>query len=625
MSPKSQPWLLLAAASLFIGSTTALVEIVLGKTIDSFLPNSSKITSFRRPGSITILSTNEKVIQKIGPATREKVDPGMMPIKVKNAFIAAEDRRFYDHRGVDYWGISRAVVTNLLQKEILEGASTITQQLARIVFLSQEKSLTRKVKEIALAYKLERQMTKDEILEQYLNNVYLGSGAYGIADAAWVYFSKTPELLSLPEIALIAGLAPAPSFFSPLVNPDLAIQRRSIVLKRMLKEGFINEAEFSQARHSSLHLKPAQPKYFKSAAPYFTSWINQQLPVVLSKEQLEVGGLKIRTSLNLEWQAEAQNVIQTQTPKSIQGAMISIEPNSGLIRVMVGGKNFETNQFNRATQAFRSPGSTFKIFPYAAAISTGFKPEDKFVDKPKCWKNYCPKNFGDKYIGEVSLSDAFKNSLNTIAIELLEKVGFHEVISTANRLGVGNTRPLGKYYSLAIGAYEQTVLEMTAAYAGVANRGLYIKPTAFEEIRGPGNSLLWSYSLNHPKGIKALRSEVADSINWMLTQVVANGTGKVAFLKNREVAGKTGTSEGGRDLWFIGSIPQLTTGVWLGHDNNKKTKRGSGEAAWAWKQFMQKIDRDFEISDFPPKPNLNIKRKTYLQEIMEPRNRPWGI
>ena len=601
MNSNSRNWLLVIASSLFLGSATAISEIFLSNAIDHFLPEVNIVTKFRRPGSIIFLSTNQKVIQKIGPATREKINIKMMPSLIKTAFVAAEDRRFFEHKGVDLWGIGRAMMTNFRQKKIIEGGSTITQQLARIVFLNLDRSFTRKLKEAALAYKLERQLSKDEILERYLNNVYLGSGAYGIADAAWVYFTKTPKELTLEEVALIAGLAPAPSLFSPLVNPELAIERRSIVLKKMLKQGYIKEDQFLKAFKSPLHIKPAIPKYTNSSAPFFTSWVNQQLPEILTPEQIEIGGLKIRTSLNLAWQSNAQKIIQEQRPKDLQGALVSIQPSSGLVRVLVGGKNFEATQFNRVTQALRSPGSTFKIFPYAAAISEGFNPEDQFLDTPRCWDNYCPKNFEDKYIGEVSLSNAFKDSLNTVAVELLDLVGFEKVISTANKLGVGNVHPLGEYYSLAIGAYEQTVLDMTSAYAGLTNRGLYIKPTPLEEIRGPEDTVLWSYKTHHPKGVQAINSDVADTMNSMLQEVVNSGTGKVAFMESRPVAGKTGTSEGGRDLWFIGSIPQLSTGVWLGYDDNRETRRGSGDAAWIWKQYMLTIEKDFEVLEFPSK------------------------
>jgi penicillin-binding protein 1A len=434
--------------------------------------------------------------------------------------------------------------------------------------------------------------------------VYLGSGAYGVADAAWNYFSKTPDQLTLPEAALIAGLPPAPSVYSPLMNPELARQQRSIVLERMRQEGFITSASASAARNSPLNLKPAIPKYFNSAAPFFTSWVAQELPKIVTQEQLEVGGLKVRTSLNLDWQTKAQQVIREHAPFDTEGALVSIQPGTGLVRAMVGGKSFGESQFNRATQALRSPGSTFKLFPYAAAIDRGIKPDDILLDAPRCWRGYCPKNFGGKYFGPISLADALKNSLNTVAVQLQDKVGFDAIIEIANGFDIGTKRPLGKYYPMAIGAYEQTVLEMAAAYAGVTNRGVFVQPTPFEEIRGPKDELIWSRRIDGDRGRRALDSEVADAMNWMLQRVVTGGTGIAAKLDNRPVAGKTGTSEGTRDLWFIGSIPQLTTAVWFGYDNNKETKSNSGEAAWAWKQFMVQIEDEFPQQPFPAKPIL---------------------
>jgi len=598
-------WILIAGTALALGSGVALAERSVNNAIDSFLPDARGITRFSRPGTITLLSSDGQVIQKLGPATREKIATGEMPPLVEQAFVAAEDRRFFQHNGIDLWGISRALLTNLRKGSVREGASTITQQLARTVFLSQDRTITRKLKEAALATKLERQLSKAQILEQYLNYVYLGSGAYGISDAAWVYFSKTPNQLTLPEAALIAGLPPAPSLYSPLVNPDLALQRRSVVLERMQQAGFISTVEADAANTSQLNLKPAIPKYFNSAAPYFTSWVAQKLPNLINSEQIEMGGLKIKTSLNLAWQKEAKQILFDNNPGNTQGAMVSIEPSTGLVRVMIGGNDFMKSQFNRATQALRSPGSTFKLFPYAAAINSGLKPEYKFIDKPSCWNKYCPKNFGNKYLGSVSMANALKNSLNTVAVQILAKVGFDEVINMANQLGIGNERPLGKYYPLAIGAYEQTVLDMTAAYAAVANRGFYMKPTPFEEIRGPNNELLWRRQIDGDMGRRAIDRDVADTMNWMLQRVVSGGTGIAAKLPDRPVSGKTGTSEGARDLWFIGSIPQLTTAVWFGYDNNRETHSGSGEAAWTWKQFMLKIKDNFEVKPFPPKPMMS--------------------
>ncbi len=582
----------------------------LTELMDATLPDARGIASFNRPGTITLLSTNGKVIQKLGPATREKVKPGAMPQSVAEAFIAAEDRRFYQHDGVDGWGIARAIVTNVRQGAVREGASTITQQLARTVFLSQDRTITRKLKEAALAMKLERQLSKQQILEQYLNYVYLGSGAYGVADAAWIYFSKTPEQLTVPEAAMIAGLPPAPSIYSPLVNPDLAEERRSIVLDRMAQAGFISASEAERGRNSPLGLKPATPKYFNSSAPYFTTWIAQELPKLLTAEQLEVGGIKVRTSLNLDWQKKAQQVIRANAPFDTEGAMVSIDPGNGLVRVMVGGKDFSKSQFNRTILALRSPGSTFKLFPYAAAIDRGMKPETKVFDAKRCWNGYCPKNFGNKYYGNISLADALKNSLNTVAVQLQEIVGFDAVIEIANNFNIGTNRPLGKYYPMAIGAYEQTILDMTAAYAGMANRGVFFTPSPFEAIRGPKNELLWSRQLSDNPGKRAIDSDVADTMNWMLQRVVTGGTGIAAKLDDRQVAGKTGTSENTRDLWFIGSIPQLTTGVWFGYDDDRATKSTSGEAAWAWKQFMLQIKDEILVRNFPDKPKL--KRRVRL-------------
>ncbi|CAE20446.1 putative penicillin binding protein [Prochlorococcus marinus str. MIT 9313] len=620
MTRKRRHWIVISVSAVAIGCVAALAERTLTHGLDSVLPDARRIANFNRPGTITLLSTDGQVIQKLGPATREKVAQDKMPLLVEQAFVAAEDRRFYYHNGLDIWGISRALVTNLRQGSVREGASTITQQLARTVFLSQERTLPRKLKEAALAYKLERQLSKQQILEQYLNYVYLGSGAYGVADAAWVYFSKSPNQLTLPEAALIAGMPPAPSVYSPLVNQKIALERRAIVLKRMQQAGFISAREADAARDSPLTLKPAIPKYFNSSAPFFTSWVAQQLPNLLTPEQLEVGGLKIHTSLNLAWQKQAQDVISKYAPGNTEGSMVSIEPSTGEVRVMVGGKNFNTSQFNRATQALRSPGSTFKLFPYAAAINAGIKPEDKVVDAKRCWRGYCPKNFGNKYLGSVALADALRYSLNTVAVQLLDKVGFDAVISMANNLGIGTTRPLGKYYPLAIGAYEQTVLDMTAAYAAVANRGIYMKPTPFEEIRGPDDEVIWNHQLEGYKGRRALDSDVADTMNWMLQRVVSGGTGAAASLGDRPVAGKTGTSEGARDLWFIGSIPQLTTAVWFGYDNNRKTSGGSGDAAWAWKQFMTKIQDNFEVQPFPPKPVMNRTFRPPGKTRSKPKN-----
>ncbi len=600
-----RPLLIPALLAASVGGVVALGQSLFFAGVDSLLPDASRISSFTRPGTLTILDANGEVVYKQGPATREKLPTGRMPLLVQKAFVAAEDRRFYQHDGVDLVGITRAMLRNLSQGSVEEGASTITQQLARTVFLSQDRTLWRKVKEAALAGKIERQLSKKQILEQYVNYVYLGSSAYGVSDAAWVYFSKTPDKLTLPEVALIAGMPPAPSVYSPLVNPNLALQRRGTVLRRMREVGYIDDAQLARANAAPLGLKPAEPKYFYNPAPWFTSWLEQELPRVLTKEQLEMGGLTIRTGLNKQWQEQAQKTIRSYATGGLEGALVAIEPGTGLVRAMVGGKDWEQSQFNRATQALRSPGSTFKLFTYTAAIQAGLKPEDSVSLRQLCYMDgWPPKRFcieGGKG-GSTTIADALRRSLNTAAVTLAEKVGYPRVIDVARKLGISGV--IGDYPAMVLGANEKTVLEMTAAYAAINNRGLFAKPVPFEEIYGPDGELLWSRRVDGEKPRRAVSSDVADAVTWMLQQVVIGGTGRAATLPDRPAAGKTGTAEGARDLWFIGSIPQLTTGIWLGYDQNLKTGSSSAAAATAWSAFMGGILNDIPVRPFPAKPVL---------------------
>ncbi len=585
-------------AALGVGSGVALAQMTLLSGLDGVLPEVRGISSFSRPGTLTILSADGKVLLKQGPATREKLPAGKMPKLLQQAFVAAEDRRFYQHDGVDLLGIGRALVRNVREGSVEEGASTITQQLARMVFLSQDRTLLRKIKEAALAGKIERELSKQQILEQYLNFVYLGSSAYGVSDAAWIYFSKKPDQLTLPEAALLAGLPPAPSVYSPLVNQDLALKRRSTVLRRMREQGYIDDAQLAQADAAPLGLKPAEPKYFENPAPWFTSWLEQELPTVLTKEQLEVGGLTIRTGLKPEWQAKAQQAIDSYATGNMQGALVAMEPGTGLVRAMVGGTDWQKSQFNRATQALRSPGSTFKLFAYTAALQHGLRPEDTVSNRERCYGDVCIKGSP----GRVSLTTAITNSMNAASVAVAEKVGYPRVIDVARKLGI--TGEVGQYPSMVLGANEKHVIDMTAAYAAITNRGVYVQPTAFDEIYGPDGELIWSRRVDAKPPQRAVSSDVADAITWMLQRVVSSGTGRAASLGDRPVAGKTGTSEGARDLWFIGSIPQLTTGIWLGYDQNWKTGSSSAQATYAWYSFMSRIVKDLPPQNFPPKPEL---------------------
>ena len=587
-----------------LGVAAAFGQNLLIAGVDSLLPDARGINAFSRPGTLTILSADDEVVFKQGPATREKLPSGQMPLLLQKAFVAAEDRRFYQHDGVDNVGILRAMLRNLSQGSVEEGASTITQQLARTVFLSQDRTLWRKIKEAALAGKIERQLPKKQILEQYLNYVYLGSSAYGVSDASWVYFSKKPDQLTLPEAALIAGLPPAPSVYSPLVSPKLALERRATVLRRMREMGYIDDRQLETAQAAPIGLKPAEPKYFVNPAPWFISWLEQELPKVLTKEQLEVGGLTIHTGLKPEWQARAQEAVNTYASGGMEGALVAMEPGTGLVRAMVGGTDWERSQFNRAIQALRSPGSTFKLFAYTAALQYGLRPEDTVANRERCYQDgwpprrFCIPGSG----GRVTLLTAVTNSINPAAVATAEKVGYPRVIGVARQLGI--TGEIGEYPSMVLGANEKYVLEMTAAYAAINNRGLYVAPTPFDLIYGPDGTLIWSRRQKAKPPRRAVSSDVADAMMYMLRNVVRSGTGRPAGLADRPVAGKTGTAEGGRDLWFIGSIPQLTTSVWFGYDENWKTSSSSVQAAYAWNAFMSRIVKDIPVREFPPKPEL---------------------
>jgi penicillin-binding protein 1A len=619
---------LLAAA---IGGGAAVVQSVLVRGFDSLLPDARGISHFNRPGTLTIVAADGQVVQKVGPVSRDKLSSGAIPPLVEQAFVAAEDRRFYSHDGIDLYGITRAMMRNLARGAVEEGASTITQQLARTVFLSQDRTIVRKLKEAALAGKLERQLSKTQILTEYLNLVYLGSSAYGVSDAAWIYFSKTPEELNLAEAALLAGLPPAPSVYSPLVNPDLALQRRRIVLRRMREQGFISAAQENEAASAPLELKPADPKYFESTAPWYSSWVALELPRVLTKEQLEVGGLTVRTGMDSAMQAAAEKVIQARAG-SLEGGLVAMEPGTGLVRALVGGKDFNRSQFNRAVQALRSPGSTFKLFAYTAALEAGMKPEDTVDDKTRCYKEgWPPKQFCIKGAGKISMTQAVAQSKNAAAVAVAEKVAYPRVVDVARRLGITGT--VGQYPSMVLGSNEKTMLEMTAAYAAINNRGIYVEPTPFEEILGPDGQLLYSRRTDGKPPKRAVSSDVADAMSWMLQRVVSGGTGTGAGLADRPASGKTGTAEGARDLWFVGSIPQLTTAVWFGYDENRKTGSSSAQAAAAWSAFMAAITKTMPVQPFPPKPVLEGKFVPYVapkqqkKPNQEPerreRERPW--
>ena len=600
-----------------IGVSVSGGAIALGVTwwnLDRSLPDPLEALTFVRDGTLTIKAEDGTILQQRGEATREKYPIEEMPPHLVQAFVASEDRRFYQHQGVDYQGILRAIVSNLTARDVVEGGSTITQQLARIVFLSQERSVWRKIREVMLAQKIEQKLTKQQILERYLNLVYLGEGAYGVADAAWVYFSKDLNELTLSEMATLVAMAPAPGKFSPLVDEKAAVARRNLVLQRM-QEAKIITPQLAQATIAEpLEIEPAPPKRLATEAPYFTSYVEQELPGLIPPEALEQGGLIVETSLNREWQQQAEEVVEKaiarygRSERFKQAALVAIDPRNGEVKAMVGGTDFDDTQFNRVTQAMRQPGSTFKGFVYTTAIAAGFSPFRGYLDAPFKVDGYTPKNYSETHSGWISMRDALVQSVNTVAVRALIDVGFEPTIETAHKMGIKSE--LKPVYSLALGGVEVNLLELTSGYGTLATKGKHTEVHGIRRVLDQKGQVLYEAKYQPQE---AIDEETAAIMTWMLRGVVNSGTGSAASLPGRQVAGKTGTSDDARDLWFIGYIPQLVTGVWLGNDDNTPTWGASSTAALTWRNFMAKAVDGMEVEKFPPRPDKVEGRKGIIK------------
>lgn len=604
---------------LSVGGGIVALSYVLG-SVDRTLPDKSELKALVREQTLTIKASDGTILQQQGEATREQLALKQIPENLRKAFIASEDRRFEQHSGVDPQGIIRAVWNNLRSQDVVEGGSTITQQLARILYLKQERTIWRKLKEVRLSQKMEQELTKDQILERYLNLVYLGSGAYGVADASWVYFSKPVDSLSLGEMATIAGLAPAPSLYSPEQNPQAARQRRNLVLQRMQEDGIITAAERQAAAAQPIVLKSSLPKRLQVESPYFTSYIQKELPKYVSADVLAKGGLVVETTLNSTWQKAAEDAVaktlrnQGRWENFKQAALVAIDPRSGTIQAMVGGKDFGKNQFNRVTQAQRQPGSTFKGFVYATAIATGKSPYYSYLDQPFVVDGYEPKNYGKNFHGSMTMQDALTRSINIIAVKVLIDVGFEPTIKLAHAMGIKSE--LKPTYSLALGSNEVNLLELTSAYGSFATQGLHAEPHGISRILNRQGQVIWSDKLQTKR---ALDADSAAIMTWMLRNVVTDGTGGAAQLDDRPVAGKTGTSDEARDLWFIGYIPQLVAGVWLGNDNNRPTSGSSSSAAYTWHEFMEKAIKGMPVEKFPARPKLEGRKASIKAQPVKPK------
>ena len=560
---KIKGWLFLAVSGGLLCGVA--VGIVTGLTRD--LPQIRSLEAFM-PSAVTRLYSSDKVI--LAEFYREKRNPlplDTIPAHIKNALISTEDRQFYRHSGLDLKAVARAIIKDIWAGEFVEGASTITQQLAKTLFLTPRKTLVRKIKEATLAFQLERRYTKDEILTFYLNQVYFGSGAYGVDSAAEIFFGKSVNELTLAECALIAGMPKSPSHYSPLVNPELSVKRRNIVLKQMVDTGVITPVDYDEAVNEPLTTPAKSTKTMK--APYFVEYVRKQLEEIVGPARLYREGLTVFTTLSLRHQLSAETALadgmaaiddrmvnQGIDNGDLQGSLLALRIDDGSILAMVGGRNFVDSPFNRAVDARRQPGSAFKPIVYASAIEQGFSQSQLILDAPVAFKgasddqDWQPENFSQTYDGEITLRHALTHSKNIPAVRLVEMLGPSAVVRFARSLGIAS--PLAANLTLALGSSGISLLELTATYATFANHGQWVDPWGVLEIQDSKGRTIWR--VKPLKRVAMSRAAAAITAD-MLVGVIQEGTGKQAAVLKRPLAGKTGTTDEYRDALFIGFSP----------------------------------------------------------------------
>ncbi len=549
----------------------------------SDLPAIDGIHEVKRRPQVTILDAAGARLAVYGDLYAEPVTLHDLPPHVARAVTSIEDRRYFGHFGVDLYGLARAVAVNIASGRIRQGGSTITQQLAKVAFLTPERSMGRKVREALLAMKIESKYSKDEILALYLNRVYFGSGAYGIEAASRRYFGRSAKQLTLYQAAMLAGLLRAPSRDNPHVSRERAERRTAVVLDTMVETGAITAAQARAARAGKTAVTPPPGQ---GSAQYFADWIIEELPNYVSVGQDD---LVVRTTLSAEQQGLAERHLASALAREAaaygarQAAMVVLAPD-GAVRALVGGADYKASQFNRATQALRQPGSTFKLFVLLAALQYGYKPSDRFLDAPIAIGGWRPRNFQDQYYGEVSIGDAMALSLNSVTVRLAERVGRWRIIDVAELLGIKS--PLKADPSLALGTGEVTLLELTGAYAVLANRGRAAEPYGILEIRGRRNAPIYQRRSRAPA--RLLPERTVREAHAVLRAVTTRGTARRANLLQPSY-GKTGTTQDSRDAWFVGYTSELVAGVWFGNDDRATMKDLTGGAvpARVWGAFMR--------------------------------------
>jgi penicillin-binding protein 1A len=535
-----------------------------------------------------------------------------IPKVVHYAFIAAEDSRFYQHQGFDIQSIFRALFKNFEAGHIVQGGSTITQQVAKLMYLSPEKKYIRKVKEAILSYKIDKYLTKDEILNLYLNQIYLGHGTYGIESASLGYFGKSAKELTLPEAALLAGLPKAPNTYSPFLYFERAKQRQAYVLSRMVEENYITQAEMDKAVKVRLKLRDIKPK--DKVAAYFVEHIRRYVQEKYGADVLYKEGLSIYTTLNLAAQKAARDALEKGLAELedrekykrglVQGALYCMDVKTGAIRAMVGGRDFSKSEFNRATQSRRQAGSAFKPLIYTAAFDKGMNPSTRFVDSPIVFEDpsqegglWKPKNFDEKFLGPITMRTALVQSRNIVTIKILQEIGIDYAASYAMNMGISS--PIARNLSLALGASGVTLQEIVNAYGVLANGGKKVTPFFIKKIVDRTGNV---FEETKVKSEQVIDPRIAFMTSYIMRDVVESGTGRRVKSIGRPVAGKTGTTNDIRDAWFIGFTPSLIAGVWIGFDQETtlgKNEVGGRAAAPVWLYFMEKVMQRTPVEDFP--------------------------
>lgn len=637
------PWKLFFSVVLIVLCASAGAVFGLAQWMSRDLPDVAKLSAITPPVRSTVYDVKGREMAAFFKENREVVPLKAIPRTLVNATLSTEDRHFYSHWGVDLGGIGRAALTNLLKLKTKQGGSTITQQLARNLFLTHERTLDRKFRELVIALRIEKMYSKQEILELYFNQIYYGHGAYGVQAAARTFFSKDVRQLSLTESALLAGLPQNPSRHSPYRNPESARARRNAVLRNMLETKTISANQYEMAARAPLGV--IERPQTAGLAPYFVEMVRLYLDEKYGSNLVYEGGLKIYTSLDLDLQREAERALEkhlselearykykitranwvppatpegrsggVQTPY-IQGAFVALDVKTGYVRALVGGRDFKASAFNRAVQAQRQPGSSFKPLIYTAAIDNGFQPTDVIEDAPISLPGgagggaWTPGNYDRKFSGPVTLRYALQRSINIPAIKLLKKLGVSLVASYGRRMGVKS--PIQPNLSMALGTSEVNLLEITSAYAVLANEGIRNEPAYVLKVEDKSGAVLESLS---PRPVDVLSAETAGVVTSMMQSVMDHGTGYPARAAGFTVpaAGKTGTTDDYSDAWFIGYTPSLVAGAWVGFDVKKTMGRGVTGGAGAlpiWTQFMLAATRGRPVEQF------NVPRLGETREI----------